>query len=63
YFNNEKLDGSPVYSTTIPEVNFYFTEGQPPAAGLPANHYSTRYSTQIKATRDETLIWQLEGDE
>jgi beta-glucosidase len=63
YFNNERLEGKPVLTTNVPEVNFYFTEGQPPAANLPATHYSTRFTTTIQASKDETLVWQVEGDD
>jgi beta-glucosidase len=63
YFNNEQLEGKPVLTTKVPEVNFYYTEGQPPAANLQATHYSTRFTTAIQASNDETLVWQVEGDD
>jgi beta-glucosidase len=63
YFNNENLEGNPVYTNQVPEVNFYFNEGQSPLPGVNSNHFSTRFTTEINAFQNETLVWQLEGDD
>ena len=63
YFNNEQLQGNPIYTTQVPMVDFYYTEGQPPAAGVPSTNYSARYQTLLKAAATERLVWQLEGDD
>lgn len=63
YFGNKELSGHPVFSTQLKEVNFFLTEGQSPFPQVPAMHYSARFSTTLVAERDETLVWQLEGDD
>jgi len=63
YWNNENLEGNPVLSNRIQEVNFYYQDGQSPAYGVKNMHYSSRFTTEITANQQETLIWQLEGDD
>lgn len=63
YWNNENLEGNPVYFNTVPEVDFYYNEGQPPVYGVNSTHFSSRFTTEITAFQNETLVWQLEGDD
>jgi len=63
YFTNKNLEGSPRLTQQVSAINFFFSEGQPPAAGMPATHYSVRYTTSFKSDKAETIIWQMEGDD
>ncbi len=63
YFNNEKLEGAPVVTQTESEINHFWTEGQIPVKGIASTHFSARYTTFLKATKDETLNFEIEGDD
>ncbi len=63
FYNNEKLEGAPAYSATVPDINFMYYEGQLPAPGVNARHFSARFLTQFTAPADTTLLWQMEGDD
>jgi beta-glucosidase len=63
YWNNENFEGNPAYFNKVHDVNFYFTEGQAPVHGVGSTHYSSRFTTEITAFKNETLVWQLEGDD
>ncbi|MFZ9388514.1 MAG: glycoside hydrolase family 3 C-terminal domain-containing protein [Chitinophagaceae bacterium] len=63
FFRNEKLEGMPSYSSIIPEIDLYWNEGQSPAPGIPSTHFSARFTTYIRADRDEELNFEAEGDD
>ena len=63
YFDNEKLEGMPVYSTIEKEINHYWPEGETPCPGLSSTHYSARYTTFITASRDEVLSFESEAND
>ncbi|MBO9593930.1 MAG: glycoside hydrolase family 3 C-terminal domain-containing protein [Niabella sp.] len=63
YFNNENLDGAPVYSAQFAGINRFFPQGQPPAPGVAADHYAARFTGSFKATADSVLLFQAEGDD
>ncbi|HSK12435.1 MAG TPA: glycoside hydrolase family 3 C-terminal domain-containing protein [Phnomibacter sp.] len=63
FFNNTDLEGPAVHSMNVPEVNLFFSEGQRPAQQVNASHYSLRASAKVIATGNETIVWQLEGDD
>lgn len=63
YFNNNKLEGKPVKTVFLKEIDQYFTEGERPAAELPATYYSIRFTTTLRATTTETLLFEAEGDD
>ncbi len=63
YFDNEKLEGNPVFSTTEKEINHYWSEGAVPYPGLKSTHYSARYTTSITALKDEVLNFESEANE
>lgn len=63
YFNNEKLEGTPVHTTTEKEINNYWQEGIPPYPGLRSTNYSARYTTYIKADKDEVLNFESEAND
>lgn len=63
YFDNEKLEGTPVFSTIEKEINHHWPEGETPYPGLRSTHYSARYTTFITATRDEILSFESEAND
>lgn len=63
YYNNEKLEGSPVSTQTVKDINFYWAEGQTAAPAVESIHYSARYTTILTATRNETMNFEIEGDD
>ncbi|UKJ09284.1 glycoside hydrolase family 3 C-terminal domain-containing protein [Solitalea lacus] len=63
YFNNEELKGPPVYETVVNDINFAYPEGQLPARGVRARHYSARFTADFSTKEDETISWQMEGDD
>lgn len=63
YFTNEKLEGTPALTRTDPDINHFWTEGQSPYPGIPATHFSARYTTEIRSAADETLNFQSEGND
>lgn len=63
YWNNEELQGSPVVSSKVANIDFNYFEGESPEKGVNANNFSARFSTSITATNNETLVWKVEGDD
>ena len=63
YFNNENLSGEPALKHQVPAIDFHWSEGQAPAAGVASMHFSARYTSTLRARKTETLTWQLEGDD
>ncbi len=63
YFSNEKLEGSPVLTQTEKEINHYWQEGSIPFPGVPAVHFSARYTTTITAAKDEVMNFESEAND
>jgi beta-glucosidase len=63
YFDNEKLEGNPVFTTIEKEINHHWSEGVEPYTSLKATHYSARYTTTITATKDEILNFESEAND
>jgi beta-glucosidase len=63
YFDNENLKGTPIATRMEPQLDHFWAEGQAPAEGLPHSHYSARYTTTLKAEENETLNFEIEGDD
>jgi beta-glucosidase len=63
YFDNEKLEGLPVFSTIEKEINHFWQEGTSPCPGLKSIHYSARYTTSITATQDEIMNFESEAND
>lgn len=63
YFNNEKLEGTPAYETIVPDINFVYREGQQPAQGVTASHFSARFTSNFSVKEDQNITWQMEGDD
>jgi beta-glucosidase len=63
YFNNEKLDGTPVVTRMENDIDQFRTEGQVPVEGINASHYSARFTTYLNAVKDEVMNFEIEGDD
>lgn len=63
YFSNENLEGTAVHTGRVTTMDRFFSQGQPPVAGMSADHYSARYRSSFTATTDTTLLFQMEGDD
>jgi beta-glucosidase len=63
YFDNEKLEGQPVFSTIEKEINHFWQEGTSPYSGLKSTHYSAKYTTTITATQDEIMNFESEAND
>lgn len=63
YFKNENLEGAPFLVRQEKEIDNFWSEGQEPALGVGAEHYSIRYTTTITATKDEVINFEVEGDD
>ncbi len=63
FFTNEKLEGSPAYTTVVKEIDHYRAEGQTPVPGIASTHYSARYTTYLSAQKDELMNFEVEGDD
>lgn len=63
YFGNEKLEGTPVYSTIEKEISHFWPEGAVPYPGMKSVHYSGKYTTTITASKNEILNFESEGND
>ena len=63
YFGNENLEGKPILTQIESDLDHYWSEGHPPVNGLPSTHYAARYTTEIIGQQDETLHFEIEGDD
>ena len=63
YYTNEKLEGEPGLVRMEKDIDHYWAEGQTPAPGIGTIHYSARFSTYLTAEKDETMHFEIEGDD
>ena len=63
YFDNEKMTGTPVFTTLEKEINHHWQEGTSPYPGLKSTNYAARYSTVITAAKDEVLNFESEAND
>ncbi|WP_196018217.1 beta-glucosidase [Alistipes senegalensis] len=61
FYANRDLQGLSVVTTTHPEVDFFW-EGAP-AEGLPADHFSVRWTGEFRPARSERAIFTVSGDD
>jgi beta-glucosidase len=45
------------------DIDHYWAEGQTPAPGIGTIHYSARYTTYLSAQKNETINFEIEGDD
>lgn len=61
YFDNNKLEGSPVFTRVDDKVDFYWESGSPDP-GLPVDNFSVRWTTYLKVPQTgdyEIGIWSM----
>lgn len=63
YFNNRKLEGTPVTTEIVKNIDHYWTEGESPAKGIGMSDYSIRYTTTLTADRDGQYNFEVGGDD
>lgn len=63
YFNNTNLEGQPVLVKLEKDIDHFWSEGQPPAEGVHASHYSIRFTTTLFADKNEALNFETDGDD
>lgn len=61
FYPNRDLQGPAVVTTTHPEVDFFW-EGAP-AEGLPADHFSARWTGEFRPARSERAVFTVSGDD
>lgn len=61
FYANRDLQGPSLVTTTHPEVDFFW-EGAP-AEGLPADHFSARWTGEFRPARSERAIFTVSGDD
>lgn len=61
YFANEKLEGEPAVTQIESAIDHYWNEGEAPVKGVPAMHFSVRYSTTFTADQEEELNFIAEA--
>ncbi len=63
YFTNETLEGAPAVVRVENDIDHFWQEGEIPVQGIPASHFSARYTTSIIAEKNETINFEIEGDD
>jgi beta-glucosidase len=63
YFNNRKLEGTPVTTEIVKNIDHYWTEGESPAKGIGMSDFSIRYTTTLTADRDGQYNFEVAGDD
>jgi beta-glucosidase len=63
YFDNEKMEGKPIFTTIEKEINHHWPEGTEPYPGLKSTHYAARYTTTITADKDEVMNFESEAND
>lgn len=63
YFTNENLEGVPVVTRMENDIDHFWQEGEIPMPGIPASHFSARYSTGFVAEKDNEVNFEIEGDD
>ncbi len=63
YFTNETLEGTPAVVRMENDIDHFWQEGEIPVPGIPASHFSARYTTSIVAEKSETINFEIEGDD
>ncbi|MBO2449506.1 alpha-L-fucosidase [Actinomadura barringtoniae] len=62
-FDNDQLSGTPKVTRTDPAINYAWRFGGSPAAGIPADHFSTRWTGSIQPRQSETYKFTTVSDD
>ncbi len=63
YFDNEKLEGSPILSRMEDDVAHQWMEREIITGSKKATHFSARYITNFLATNTGNMMFEMEGDD
>jgi beta-glucosidase len=63
YFDNKKLEGVAKVTQAEDDINRYWREGQTPAPSITTVYFSGRYTTYLKARKDEIINYEIESDD
>ncbi|MBP6687904.1 MAG: glycoside hydrolase family 3 C-terminal domain-containing protein, partial [Lacibacter sp.] len=63
YFSNEELKGTPAVTQIEKDIDHFLSEGIPPVNGIASTNYSARYTTVLTADKNETMNFEVEGDD
>ncbi len=63
YYDNEKMEGNPVFTTIEKEINHFWQEGVAPYPNLKSVHYAAKYTTNFIAEKDETMNFESEAND
>jgi beta-glucosidase len=62
YYNNKDLEGTPIV-TREDKIDNIWQEGQAVTGTIRANNFSARYTTDFKSGKDDTITFELQGDD
>lgn len=62
YFDNQNLEGQPKFTKIDKEINFNW-HGQPPFEGMPAEHFSVRWTTRLLARETGDYLLDVASDD
>ncbi|MGV3704412.1 MAG: glycoside hydrolase family 3 C-terminal domain-containing protein [Arcticibacter sp.] len=63
YFSNKELSGTPVITRMEKDVNHDWQEGEIVVKQMKAYNFSARYTTDYKAADNESITFEVEGDD
>lgn len=63
YWTNDSLSGQPKLVRTEPNIDYSWAPGESPAEGIPATHFSTRWSGFIVAPQSGDYTISVTGDD
>ncbi len=63
YFANETLSGSPVIVQQESSIDHEWPEGTEPLPGLPATHFSARFTASFTGRQNEMIHFETEGND
>ncbi len=62
YFDNKDLSGQPKFTRIDKQINFNW-HGQPPFEGMPAEHFSVRWTTRLRASETGDYLLDVASDD
>jgi beta-glucosidase len=63
YFDNKKLEGVAKVTQAEDDINRYWREGKTPGPSITTVYFSGRYTTYLKARKDEIINYEIESDD
>ena len=63
FFNNERMEGEPVYKGTVPVIHYPNENQRPVASNVPVVYFSSRFQGEFVAPQTGTLLFALAIDD